>query len=90
MKQIQNISVIMEDIFPLIRIRQKQKFIPKCAFVFGANLSLISVILLHYICNTSIFFFLFTGSYNMGMYILNRKYHNNSARKVEKETKGTT
>lgn len=83
--------MIIGDICSLISIRGKQKFIPKCVFVFGANLSLISVILLHYICNRStIFFSVFTGSYNIRMHILNGKYHNNSARKVEKETKGTT
>lgn len=61
MKEIQNISVIIGDICSLISIRGKQKFIPKCVFAFGANLSLISVILLHYICNRNmIFFFLYS------------------------------
>lgn len=68
MKQIQNISVIIEDIFSLISIRGKQKFISKCTFVFGADLSLISVILLCYICYRNMIFSVFTGSYNKNVH----------------------
>lgn len=54
-----NISVVIGAIFSLINTRGKQKFIPKCAYVFGANLSLISEIFLHNICTTNVISFLF-------------------------------